>query len=197
MDNNILQICGGLFYLVNKICFSRAERAAGATNQKEWRVRSWIVYLAGLPAWVAIFVSEHNWIAAAVESGGAPAMISGLILALRGDENESVWLNSLAKVCVFAGLGLSLYEYGGITELSQILELGIASGFLLGTYFMARDSQNGYLWLVLGNISCAALMYLQGYYILMVQQLASLVFVLDAYLIRLRNNSKNNVSNVI
>ena len=39
---------------------------------------------AGLPAWMIVFVTENNWIAAAVESGGAPAMLVGLIIPRRG-----------------------------------------------------------------------------------------------------------------
>ncbi|QJB56836.1 hypothetical protein [Pseudodesulfovibrio sp. zrk46] len=194
MADTLLQIWGGLFYLLNKICFSKVERASGTAKQNGWRVRSWIVYLTGLPAWVFIFVSERDWIAAAIESGGAPAMISGLILAARGDGTEPKWLNMLAKFSIFAGLGLSIHEYGGITNISQFLELGIASGFLIGTYLMARNSQHGYPWLMLGNISCAALMGLEGYFILMGQQLVSLVFVVDAYVVRIKSNLTNRVS---
>ncbi|WP_320169403.1 hypothetical protein [Maridesulfovibrio sp.] len=184
MPYDILQIWGGLFYLLNKFFFSRAERSSKEFNRKSWRIRSWVVYLAGLPAWIIVFVSEHNWIAASVESGGAPAMISGLIIAWRGHGAEPKWLNILAKASVAVGLGISLYEYGGLTDTTQLLELGIAAGFLLGTYMMAQDDQQGYLWLMLGNVSCAALMGLQGFYILMAQQLISLIFVIDAFLIR-------------
>ena len=73
----LLQIWGGAFYLLNKIFFSRAERDNAISRRRLWRIRSWVVYLVGLPAWVIVFISEHNWIAAGVESGGAPAMIMG------------------------------------------------------------------------------------------------------------------------
>jgi hypothetical protein len=76
-----LQIWGGLFYLLNKIFFSQAERSKTTMRRRVWRIRSWIVYLAGLPAWIIVFTSEHNWIAAGVESGGAPAIIVGLIIS--------------------------------------------------------------------------------------------------------------------
>lgn len=186
----LLQIWGGLFYLLNKVFFSRAERTGGVAGRKIWRIRSWAVYLAGLPAWVIVFVSERNWIAAAVESGGAPAMITGLIIAWSGYGSEPKWLDVLAKISVLGGLALSLYEYGGLTDVSQIFELGIAAGFLLGTYMMAQDSQQGYLWLILGNVSCSTLMCLEGYYILMFQQLVSLGFVVDALLVRRKRHSK-------
>lgn len=187
MFDILLQILGGLSYLLNKVFFSRAERGGSAANRKAWRIWSWVVYLIGLPAWVVVFISEHNWIAAAVESGGAPSMLSGLIVACRGRGAEPKWLTLLAKLSVVFGLALSLYEYGGITDISQVLELGIAAGFLLGTYLTAKDSPQGYLWLMLGNVSCSSLMGLEGFYILMVQQLVSLIFVVDAFVVSREN----------
>jgi len=179
-----LQIWGGVFYLLNKIFFSRAERSKNERFRRVWRIRSWIVYLAGLPAWVVVFISEHNWIAAGVESGGAPAMTIGLIIAWRGHGNEPKWLDYVAKLSVLIGLTLSFYEFGGIKTLNQFLELGIAAGFLMGTYMMAKDKVQGYFWLMLGNVSCASLMGLEGFFVLMAQQTVSLFFVTDAYLAR-------------
>lgn len=179
-----LQIWGGIFYLLNKIFFSRAERSKNVSRRRVWRIRSWMVYLTGLPAWVVVFNSEHNWIAAGVESGGAPAMVVGLLIARKGHGMEPKWLDYIAKITVFIGLGLSFYEFGGIKTLSQIFELGIAAGFLLGTYMMAKDKAHGYLWLMLGNVSCASLMGIEGFFILMTQQMLSLIFVTDAYLVR-------------
>jgi len=176
----ILQLWGGASYLLNKICFSRAERSTSLEMNRTWRLRSWGIYLAGLPAWVTVFVTEHNWIAATVESGGAPAMAIGFIIALRGHGNEPRWLDRLARFSVVIGLGASLHEFGGITTLGQVFELAIAAGFLMGTYLMAKDNIRGYFWLMLGNVSCAALMGLQGYWILSAQQLVSLIFVIDA-----------------
>lgn len=179
-----LQIWGGVFYLLNKIFFSRAERSKNERLRRVWRIRSWIVYLAGLPAWVVVFISEHNWIAAGVESGGAPAMTIGLIIAWRGHGNEPKWLDYVAKLSVLIGLTLSFYEFGGIKTLNQVLELGIAAGFLMGTYMMAKDKVQGYFWLMIGNVSCASLMGLEGFLLLMAQQTVSLFFVTDAYLAR-------------
>ena len=179
-----LQIWGGIFYLLNKVFFSQAERSGANNGRKLWRIRSWIVYLTGLPAWVVVFISEHNWIAAGVESGGAPAMVVGLLIARRGQGTEPKWLDSLAKLSILFGLALSIYDFGGINSLSQIFELGIAAGFLMGTFMMAKDNAQGYLWLILGNVSCASLMGIEGYFILMTQQLVSLAFVTDAILTR-------------
>ena len=188
MINFQLQIWGGIFYLLNKVFFAQAERSKTIDDRKIWRIRSWIVYLTGLPAWVIVFISERNWIAAGVESGGAPAMLVGLIIAWRGHGAEPKWLDNIAKLSVFVGLALSVYEFGGIISLSQFLELGIAAGFLMGTYMMAKDNSQGYLWLMLGNVSCASLMGMEGFYILMTQQLISLCFVTDAFWVRRNRN---------
>lgn len=190
----ILQIWGGLFYLLNKICFFKAEKSTLPHRKRSWRIRSWFVYLTGLPAWIVIFISEHNWIAAAVESGGAPAMVIGLIIAVKGKGTEPKWLDHFARAFVLLGLVLSLVEFRGITTVNQILEIGIAAGFLMGTYLMAKDNINGYLWLLLGNVTCAALMGIEGYVVLMTQQLASVYFVTNAYLTRRRN--KNGSFNI-
>lgn len=184
MDVIWLQIWGGTFYLLNKICFSRAERNTTMRGKQIWQIRSWIVYLTGLPAWLVVFAMEDNWIAAAVESGGAPAMLTGLMIALRGKGAEPKWLDHISQTAVISGLAFSFYEFGGIKTITQFLELGIATGFLMGTYLMAKDSIQGYFWLMLGNITCAAIMGIQGYYVLMVQQILSLVFVTDAYVNR-------------
>ena len=111
-------------------------------------------------------------------------MTIGLIIAWRGHGNEPKWLDYVAKISVLIGLTLSFYEFGGIKTLNQFLELGIAAGFLMGTYMMAKDKVQGYFWLMLGNVSCASLMGLEGFFVLMAQQTVSLFFVTDAYLAR-------------
>ena len=159
-----------------------AERTSNTQDKRKWLILAWTVYLIALPAWVIVFIVKDNWIAAAVEAGAAPSMLIGLCIALRGRGKEPFWLNWLSNLAVVAGLGLSLYNFGGITSISQILELGIAAGFLIGTYQLAKQNPQGYLWFILGNVSCAMLMGLEGYNLLMIQQLISLIFVVDAYL---------------
>ena len=187
--HTVLQVWGGAAYLTHKICLSRAERSADSKANRRWRLWSWTVYLAGLPAWVAVFLAERNWIAATVEAGGAPAMAVGLIIALRGHGGAPRWLDHLARFAVVAGLGASLLDFGGITTISQVIELAIAAGFLMGTYLLAKDRMHGYFWFMLGNVSCALLMGIQGYLILMLQQMVSLGFVIDAYRMRRRNRT--------
>ena len=179
----LLQIWGGAGYLLNKLFFAKAERAGDFQRRLIWLRWAWIAYLVGLPPWVYIFISERNWIAAAVESSGVPAMLMGLIASwqARNQDGKHTWLDYLAKLMIVTGIGLSLYDAGGLTQVTQFMELGVAAGFLLGTYLMAKGKPQGYFWLMVGNVSAASLMLQQGYYVLGVQQLVSLALVLDAF----------------
>lgn len=175
-----LQLWGATLFLLNKIFFSLAERSGREQSCKKWRIQAWIVYLIGLPPWVIILISEKNWIAASVEASGAPAMLTGLMIAIKGHGNAPKWLDHLAVLGVAGGLGLSLVDNEGLTSITQILELGVAAGFLLGTYYSAKQSFSGYYWLMFGSITCGTLMGLQGYPLLMIQQFVSLVLIMDA-----------------
>ncbi|MBI2055136.1 MAG: hypothetical protein HYT39_03515 [Candidatus Sungbacteria bacterium] len=183
--HQVLQWLGGGFYLLNKIFLSFSEHARNRGDEvraRKWRIASWAVYLVGLPPWVIIFVSWRNWIAASVEASGAPAMVLGLVIALRGTtKNPPRWLDHLALVCIPLGFGYSLYDFGGITTVNQWLEIGLVLGFLVGTYLLAKERASGYLWYVLMHVTCGWLMWIQGYPWLLLQQLVSLVFIVDAY----------------
>jgi len=186
----VLQWLGGGFYLLNKIFLSWSEHAklrSDARRARQWRILSWIVYLAGLPPWVIIFVRKHNWIAAALEAGGAPAMTLGLVTAIRGTaKNPPRWLDRFALLCIPVGFAYSLYDFGELTAVSQWLEIALVLGFLVGTYLLARERASGYLWYVLMHVSCGWLMYRQGFPWLAAQQAASLIFIVDAYAVTRR-----------
>ena len=177
-----LQLTGGLFYFSNKVFFAAAERTDSDQYKQRWQIAAWIIYLLGVTPWVTIFISERNWIAAAVESSGVPAMLMGLIIVIKQEQNSSLsrLMDIIAKIMIVAGLAISLFDFGGITSVNQVIELGIAAGFLFGTYFMAKSSSAGYLWLLIGNLTASLLMMRQGYYILMAQQLLSMIPVSDA-----------------
>lgn len=177
----ILQLWGGVFYLANKIFFALAARADTMVLRRKRLIYAWVVYLWALPAWVVVFLMNDNWIAAAVEAGAGPSMLVGLIIAVKGHGEAPEWLSHVAKATTVIGIGLSLYQFGGITSIRQVFELGIATGFLFGTYYLAHQKPSGYLWFILGNLSCALLMGVQGIYIMMGQQILSLIFVFDAY----------------
>lgn len=183
----LMQILGGIFYLLNKVFLSFAERTEKNNyHQWNWRVWSWITYLIGIPAWLVIFFWERNWIALALEAGGIPAMILGLIIAIKGNGKEPKWLHYIAVLSIVLGLGYSLYDFRGLTSINQVAELAMVTGFLIGTYQIARKKLSGYLWYMLMHIACIWLMYLDNYPWLIIQQIVSLIFVIDAY-----KNKKN------
>src|SRR3954470_14263929 len=85
--HELLQWLGGVFFLLNKVFFSVAEHVQVSGRDaaaRRWRIAAWAIYLCGLPPWIIIFVLSHNWIAASLEAGGAPAMLLGLVIAIRG-----------------------------------------------------------------------------------------------------------------
>lgn len=186
-----LQIWGGTFYLLNKIFFSLKERTEGEIS-RQWRIWAWVVYIVGLPAWLVILAYESDWMVTLVEAGGAPSMILGLVIPLRrldevaSDRREKLErrLDHFARASAVLGFGVSVYHFGGMTQLSQWAELGVVIGFLVGTYRLAKDHLDGYLWFLLMNASASTLMYMQGYKWLGLQQVASLLFVIDAYFMK-------------
>jgi hypothetical protein len=166
------------------------ERSHAEETKRNWCIASWVVYLIGLPPWVWIFCLERNWIAASLEAGGAPAMVLGLVIALRGRQDEPTWLQwfkyIVIGIAVLAGFGYSWQMFRGITTLNQVLELGIVVGFLVGTILLANKKPSGYLWFLLMNGSNAWLMAVEHYPWLVVQQVVSFLFIADAFLIQRR-----------
>lgn len=81
----LLQVWGGLCYFLNKLLFSKTERATDARQAE--------VAALGLDC-------LSRW---------------------RGQEagQSHIWLEHPSKVKVVAGLGLSLYDFDGITRLTQ------------------------------------------------------------------------------
>jgi hypothetical protein len=181
-----LQIWGGIFFLLNKIFLSKAERFEKKhVGQKSiWRIRSWTACLIGMPSWIFIFIKEHNWIATAIDLGGTPSIILALWIAIKGIGKQPKWLNYVAIASIILGLGYSFYEFHGITKLTQLAELVIGAGFLFGTYQLAKLQLSGYLWYIAMHIGCIMLMYLEGYPWLAVQQIVSIFFVVDAFWIK-------------
>lgn len=183
-----LQICGGVLYLLNKLFMFVSERMIEPAK-RHWKIAGWVVYLFGLPMWLYYFGQKHNWIAMAVEVGGAPSMVLGLVNEWRGKDKTPHWLYYLAVSTVVLGLGCSLLEFSGLTKWTQVMEIGISVGFLIGTYQLAQRNPNGYLWCALMSGSALPLLYLQidptREYVpepyLIAMQVLSVIFVMDAY----------------
>lgn len=176
----IIETIAGLGYLFQKIFLLVAEGDESPKGRR-FRISGWVSYLIGLPMWTVIFVAESNWILFFVEGGGAPSVVLGLVIALRGHGNAPKWLDHLAVVATLVGIGVSLYAFGGLTTINQTLELGVAIGFLAGTYYLAKKNPTGWLWYLLMNGSAGTLMWVQDYYFLTAQQAFSFLVVITAY----------------
>jgi hypothetical protein len=180
-----LQLWGGGFYLLNKIFFAVAE-GRGESGKRRLRIAGWSVYILGVPAWVMILVGKHDWMAAAIEAGGIPAMLFGLLNAYRGSFVPHRQLDRAIALFTYSflamGIAYSFYDYGGLTALSQLLEIGVVIGFLLGSYLLAKKNPLGWLFFMLMNISTGSLMLLQHKHLLAAQQLLSLCFVVYGFL---------------
>lgn len=183
-----LQIFGGVFYLLQKILLWQAERTESPEQQRSKRIWSWIVYLIGLPPIVALLWIKDDLIVAAVEAGGGPAMVMGLIAEIKNDKKvPPAWLDWIARIAVVVGLVLSWNAFGGLTTLTQALELMLAAGFLIGTYLLAaKRYAAGYAFFFLMNFSCGTLMFIQELYFMAIQQVCSIYFIVAAYNLRRR-----------
>lgn len=182
----LLQIWGGGFYLSNKILLAIAENRP-EKSKRLLKLSGWWIYILGVPAWVIILISKQNWIAASVEIGGVPSMLLGLYNVYNRKEVTAKRLGNtvLAVTYVFlvVGVGYSMKEYGGINSVTQLLEIGVIVGFLLGSYFLAKNRSFGWLFFMLMNGSMATLMFIQNKPILSIQQLFSLCFVIYGYIL--------------
>ena len=83
---------------------------------------------------------------------------------------------------ILLGTGYSLYDYGGIVSVSQLLEFGVMLGFLLGTYLLAKNNMKGWLFFMLMNGSMGSLMLIQNKPILAFQQGMSFCFVVYGFI---------------
>lgn len=179
-----LQIWGGGFYLFNKILFVVSEGKEAQLKRKV-KIAAWVIYILGVPPWIIILFGQQNWIAGSIEIGGIPAMLLGLYNAYHDDKKRNRVFNSVVAFSTYSsivfGVAYSLNHNGGLTSITQFFEITTTIGFLLGSYFLARNDTRGWLFFMLMNSSMASLMFLQDKHILMAQQLVSLCFVIYGY----------------
>ena len=184
--NIFLQLWGGIFYLLNKVFLSVAEGSKNKKTKKKLKIYGWIVYIMGVPAWIIIMSLKQDWIIASIEVGAIPSMILGFLYASKGDDYSLKWLEKLSKICVYSfvaiGIVYSIYHFNGITTLSQVLEIGVIIGFLIGTDLLAKKKSSGWLWFILMNTSMIILMFIQDKPYLAVQQILSIGFVINGFI---------------
>lgn len=172
---------GGLFYLLNKVLLALSEGKVGPLRRK-LKITGWITYLIGVPAWAVILVGNHDWIAASIQVGAIPAMLLGVYSSYNDQKKTPKRFIRIVGLCtysaLFFGILCSVRHHGGMLSTSQILELGVMFGFLLGSFLMAKKNPLGWLFFMPMNLCMAALMFLEDQHIMMAQQLVSLGFVI-------------------
>ncbi|MFA5810068.1 MAG: hypothetical protein WC935_07010 [Thermoleophilia bacterium] len=176
--DTLLQIWGGSTVVLNKVFLAK-----GGPNRQRWVAIGWMWFLAAMPAWLAIFIIHHDWIAAALEAGAVPAALIGLRTA-RGGQTSTVWRRSVdgfTAVMVALGLGYSAYDHGGITSITQLLEMAAVAGYLVGANQMAKEKRSGWIWFGVMNAATALLMAVQAKWGMAAAQFVSLLFVLWGY----------------
>jgi hypothetical protein len=165
------------------------ERERATARFWFWRKLAWATYLVGLPPVVAIFAVEQNWLFAAIEVGGAPAMMCGLVAAF-SRKDPPAWLDQLALIAIPIGIIASLWNLGLSKPLAQGLEVAGSIGFLVGTYLLAKDREEGYRWFLVMNLATGILLGMQGYYLFVPQQILSIILIADAHRVRKRKNKQ-------
>jgi len=195
-----LQYWGGVGYFLAKVLLVRSEFIE---NNRNLRLIGWFVYLLGLPAWVIILVSRQNWIAASIETAGVPAILLGIVMTWKQNNNPNKIIDWCIRIftclMILIGVSYSIYIFNGIKTFSQILEIIIIFGYLVSNYLLAKRNPFAWLMFMVGLISMSILMYIQGKPILCIQQLISLIpavigFIKNIKQEILKNNTvKNNI----
>jgi CHASE2 domain-containing sensor protein len=171
-----LQLWGGIGYFLAKVLLVRAEFVE---KDRNLRLTGWLVYLLGLPAWVVLLTSRQNWIAAAIETAGVPAIILGFVMTWKQNNNPNKTIDLSIRIftclMIICGVSYSIYIFNGIKTFSQILEIIIIFGYLVSNYLLAKRNPFAWLLFMTGLISMSILMYIQDKPILCIQQLISLI----------------------
>jgi len=178
-----LQIWGGIGYLLAKILLASAE---GRDNNRKLRIIGWFSYLLGIPAWVILLAGKNNWVVASIDLGSVPSMILGIITAWKQNIQVNKAFDIFVKVFTFfmimLGTVYSIYFFHGITTFSQVLEIIITFGFLLGTYLLAKNNPVGWILFALMCTCMGILMLIQDKILLVFQQGISLAVIIFGYI---------------
>jgi len=189
-----LQIWGGVFYLLAKILLAFAE---GMNNGRKLRIIGWFSYLFGIPAWVILLAGKNNWVVAAIDLGTVPSMILGIVTAWKQNIQVNKKFDIFVKVFTFfmiiVGVSYSVYYFHGITTFSQVLEILVTFGFLLGSYLLAKNNPNGWLLFALMCTCMGTLMLIQDKPLLAFQQGISLIVIIVGYIKAIQKAKSNKI----
>ncbi|MDR0381240.1 MAG: hypothetical protein LBH86_04530 [Oscillospiraceae bacterium] len=191
-----LQYWGGVGYFLAKVLLVRAEFVE---KDRSLRLIGWFVYLLGLPAWVILLAGRQNWIAAAIETAGVPAIILGITMTWKQNNNPNRIVDWSIRIFTFSmiilGVLYSVHLFNGIRTISQILEIIIIFGYLVSNYLLAKRNPFAWLMFMVGLVSMSILMYIQDKPVLSIQQLVSLIPAIIGF-VKNMNQAKLNKTNI-
>jgi len=193
--DTFLQYWGGAGYFLAKVLLVRAEFIE---NNRNVRLVGWFVYLMGLPAWVILLAGRQNWIAAAIETAGVPAILLGIVMTWKQSTNPNKTVDWSIRIFTFLmikiGVLYSIYTFNGIRTFSQILEIIIIFGYLVSNYLLAKRNPFAWLMFMVGLISMSMLMYIQDKPILCIQQLISLIPAVIGFIKNMKQERLKNIN---
>jgi vacuolar-type H+-ATPase subunit I/STV1 len=137
--------------------------------------------------------SKNNWVVAAIEFGSIPSLILGLVTTwkqnIQVNKNFDMFVKFFTFFMIILGTLYSIFYFHGITTFSQILEILVTFGFLLGSYLLAKNNPAGWLLFALMCTSMGTLMLIQEKTILVFQQGISLIVVIAGYIRAIKKSS--------
>ena len=185
-----LMILGGGCFLLQKVSLPLKEYMWPRSEKWFWRfnVWGWGIFLIGLIPIVIYMSLLHDWIAASLELGGAPAMWMGFQSARKKDLHgkASPFADRFARVCIVVGIATSIYLLGTIATLAQFWELVMVSGYLIGTRELGKHKVVGYFWFYVMFLGCGSLMNIQHQWLMSWQQVASAIVTAPGLLMKFR-----------
>ncbi len=178
---------GGVFYLLNKMfwLFEEISKAQGAERKADvWKIWGWKMYIIGTPGVIAFLLIKHHWIFAAFEAGGIPMMLYGIFVSKPGKVYAGSRLDYIVlALFTAAGIFYSLWEFGGVTTIPQVLEGVIVFAFFASLFLKLHKKPSAYLWLAAMHLSAGYLLFLDGFLLIVLQQVVSFAVVAASYIV--------------
>lgn len=182
---------GGGVYLLHKAFSNFVERtrvhgehAAQGKWFWFWKEKASEAYLLGIPFIAILLFLEDAWLFGWLELGGIPAVAATMFQARkrRGEKRKKLpWYDWVVIASIPVGITFSVWDFHGLKAFTQYLEIVGAAGFLVGTYLQFKDRESCYWWFLLMNVGTGWLFFLRDQPVMVVQQILSIVFILDAH----------------
>jgi|GEM_PF-5165046 len=153
---------GGFCYIIAKfyLCFFEWNRNVLLKQA------GWLVFMIGVLGWIVILSSKQDWIILSVELFGALMLYYGYrsLTTITDEVKDERIAKKLLNACfVVVCLVIGYYVWvDKIFTLTAWFEIVVASGFIIGSWALARDYWWGWICYILIHLATATLMGEQG-----------------------------------